>query len=54
MNLRVVQFVWLNAEGEKMLGGYQLEVEKEGKWEKVPVVEMMQIGRGRVVEVPNG
>lgn len=54
MNMRVVQFVWFDAAGEKVYGRYQLEVEKEGKWEKVPVVEMMQIGRGVVEVPPNG
>ena len=52
--MRVVQFVWFNAEGEKIYGGYQLEVEKGGRWEVVPVVEKVLEGRGVVVEKADG
>ena len=54
MNMRVVQFVWFDAAGEKVYGRYQLEVEREGRWEKVPVVEKVLDGRGYVVEVADG
>lgn len=50
MNLRVVQFVWLGEAGEKVYNRYQLEVEKDGRWEVVPVVERVLDGRGNVVE----
>lgn len=54
MNLRVVQFIQLNENGEREFAGYQLEVEKGGRWEAVPVVEKMLDGRGVVVEKADG